>query len=89
MGLAAMPPRVSLSVDARGLSCPYPVRKAEEAIQKVKVGEVIEIIVTDPTAKIDIPAWAGKNGHKVIEVVDRWLEIYFYVERGSLSEPKV
>jgi len=84
-----MPPKVSLSVDARGLSCPYPVRKAEEAIQKVKVGEVVEIIATDPGSRIDIPAWAEKNGHKVIEVVDRWLEIYFYVEKGSLSEPKV
>lgn len=89
MGLAFMPPKVSLSVDARGLSCPYPVRKAEEAIQKVKLGEVVEIITTDPSSRIDIPAWAEKNGHKVIEVVDRWLEIYFYVEKGSLGEPKV
>jgi len=83
-----MPPKVSLSVDARGLSCPYPVKKAEEAIQKVKVGDVVEIITTDPGSKIDIPAWAEKNGHKVVEVVDRWLEIYFYVEKRSLSEPK-
>ncbi|NHV96688.1 MAG: sulfurtransferase TusA family protein [Thaumarchaeota archaeon] len=84
-----MPLKVSLSVDARGLSCPYPVKKAEEAIQKVEVGEVVEIITTDPGSKIDIPAWAEKCGHRVVEVVDRWLEIYFYVEKGSLSEPKV
>jgi tRNA 2-thiouridine synthesizing protein A len=84
-----MPPKVSLSVDARGLSCPYPVKKAEEAIQKVEVGEVVEIITTDPGSKIDIPAWAEKSGHRVVEIVDRWLEIYFYVEKGSLGEPKV
>ena len=83
-----MPPKANLSVDARGLSCPYPVKKAEEAIQKVKEGEVVEIITTDPGSKIDIPAWAEKNGHRVIEIVDGWLEIYFYVEKGSLSEPK-
>jgi len=84
-----MTPKISLSVDARGLSCPYPVKKAEEAIQKVNVGEVVEIITTDPGSRIDILAWAEKNGHKVIGVVDRWLEIYFYVEKGPLSESKV
>ena len=84
-----MPPRHSLTVDARGLSCPFPVKKAEEAIQKVGKGEVIEIITTDPGSKIDIPAWAEKNGHKVVDVIDNWLEIYFYVEKGSLDELKV
>lgn len=84
-----MPLKISLSVDARGLSCPYPVIKAEEAMQKVKEGEVVEIITTDPSSKIKIPVWAEKNGHRVIEIIDRWLEIYFYVEKGSLSEPKV
>lgn len=73
-----------LSVDVRGLSCPFPVKKAEEAIKKIRVGEILEIITTDPGSKIDIPAWAEKNGHKVVKVLDSWLEIRFYVEKGSL-----
>jgi tRNA 2-thiouridine synthesizing protein A len=83
-----LPPKSSLIVDARGLSCPFPVKKAEEAIQKVKMGDIVEIVTTDPGSKIDIPAWAEKNGHKVVDVIDRWLEIHFYVEKGSLDEPK-
>lgn len=80
--------KAALSVDARGLSCPFPVKKADEAIKKIREGEVIEIITTDPGSKIDIPAWAEKNGHEVLEVVDHWLEIHFYVKRGPEADLK-
>ncbi|MEM3891802.1 MAG: sulfurtransferase TusA family protein [Nitrososphaerales archaeon] len=78
--------KAALTVDAQGLSCPFPVKKAEEGIKKIRAGEVLEIITTDPGSKIDIPAWAEKNGHRVVEVLDRWLEIHFYVEKGYVDE---
>ncbi len=78
-----MPPKPALTVDTRGLICPFPVKKVEEAMWRINVGEVLEVIATDPGSRIDIPAWADKNGHRVVEVVDRWLEIFFYVEKGA------
>ena len=44
--------------DARGLSCPMPITKSMQAIRKIRIGQVLEILTTDPGSKKDIPIWA-------------------------------
>lgn len=56
----------NLRVDVRGILCPFPVQKADEGIRKLKVGEILGILATDPAAKIDIAAWVMKNGHELL-----------------------
>jgi tRNA 2-thiouridine synthesizing protein A len=53
-------------VDARGSACPGPLLEAKKAIGKVKVGEVLEILSSDPGTKNDIPVWAKKAGHEYL-----------------------
>ncbi|MEM1947604.1 MAG: sulfurtransferase TusA family protein [Candidatus Caldarchaeum sp.] len=55
-----------LSVDVRGQMCPMPVLKTREAIQRVNVGEVVEVIATDPASKPDLESWTRKTGNKII-----------------------
>jgi len=69
-------------LDVRGLLCPYPVLKAEEAIMELKSGEILEIRTTDSGTIMDIPAWAEKKGHQILETSDQWLEIVFLVIKG-------
>ncbi|MDW8360030.1 MAG: sulfurtransferase TusA family protein [Candidatus Caldarchaeum sp.] len=57
-----------LTVDVKGEMCPMPVLKTREAIQKVKVGEVIEVVATDPASKPDLESWARKTGNKLLSV---------------------
>ena len=54
------------TVDARGLSCPGPVLNSKKAIMKLKVGQMLEILTTDPGSKTDIPAWAHVTGQELI-----------------------
>ncbi len=49
--------RVNKTVDARGLECPLPITKSMQAIKKIRVGQVLEILTTDPGSKRDIPIW--------------------------------
>ena len=51
-------------VDARGLKCPLPVLKAEKALAKLKAGETLVVIATDPIAKVDIPLLCRQAGHE-------------------------
>lgn len=53
-------------VDARGSACPGPLLEAKKGIGKVRVGEVLEILSSDPTTKTDIPIWAKKVGHEYL-----------------------
>jgi tRNA 2-thiouridine synthesizing protein A len=53
-------------VDCRGSACPGPLMEAKKAIGQVKVGEVLEVLSSDPGTKEDIPLWAKKVGHEFI-----------------------
>jgi len=53
-------------VDARGSACPGPLLEAKKAIARVKVGEVLEVLSSDPGTKQDIPLWAQKVGHEFL-----------------------
>ena len=54
------------AVDARGSACPGPLLEAKKAIARVKVGEVLEVLSSDPGTKQDIPLWAQKVGHEFL-----------------------
>ena len=53
-------------VDCRGSACPGPLMEAKKAIAQVKVGEVLEVLSSDPGTKEDIPLWAKKVGHEFL-----------------------
>ena len=35
-------------LDARGLLCPLPVIRTQDKIRKLKIGDVLEVVATDP-----------------------------------------
>ncbi len=76
-----MQERVALSIDVRGLLCPIPVQKTGEAIKQIERGQVLEVIASDPTTLVDIPAWAITEDQKILGIVDEWLTIRFYIQR--------
>ena len=53
-------------MDAKGLLCPFPVIKTSEAIKQVKVGEVLEVLTTDPGSKPDLSSWARMTGNELV-----------------------
>lgn len=62
------------TLDARNLSCPLPVLKTRKALQSMGPGEEIEVLVTDPAAEVDFPAFCAVAGHALFEVeeLDGW-----------------
>ncbi|QGA69155.1 sulfurtransferase TusA family protein [Sulfolobus sp. E11-6] len=60
--------KIAKTLDARGMYCPGPVLETAKAIKQINVGEVLEILATDPAAKPDIEAWARRTGNQVIDI---------------------
>lgn len=54
------------TLDARGLSCPMPILKTKKAIEKMKSGEILEVLGTDPGTKNDMPSFAKRAGHEYL-----------------------
>lgn len=55
-------------LDCRGLLCPLPVIKTTKAIQSLAVGQVLEMLATDPGAKPDMLAWSKQTGHELLDI---------------------
>lgn len=56
-------PIIAKQLDTRGLRCPEPVMMLHQAVRKSKVGDVIEILATDPSTSWDIPKFCMHLGH--------------------------
>jgi len=54
-------------VDARGLLCPLPVIRLQDAVKNLPPDTEVELIGTDPGIMQDIPAWCRINGHRILE----------------------
>ncbi|MDA8389266.1 MAG: sulfurtransferase TusA family protein [Gammaproteobacteria bacterium] len=54
-------------IDARGAFCPGPLMELLAAIKEVEVGDSLEVLSTDKGSADDIPEWARKVGHEVVE----------------------
>ena len=74
--------KVNKTVDARGLSCPMPITKSMQAIKKIKMGQVLEILTTDPGSKKDIPIWAKATKQELLSMEELGPESFrFLVKR--------
>jgi tRNA 2-thiouridine synthesizing protein A len=57
-------------LDLSGLKCPLPALMARRALARLRPGDVMTVIATDPLAVVDIPHMCGEEGHTV-ESADR------------------
>lgn len=54
------------TLDAKGLSCPMPVVKARQEIEKIASGELLQVLATDPGSVADFENWTKMTGHQLI-----------------------
>jgi TusA-related sulfurtransferase len=57
---------ITKTLDARNLSCPMPVLKSKKALKDIEIGQVLEILATDPGSINDMAAWTRTTGHELL-----------------------
>lgn len=57
-------------VDSRGSFCPGPITDLFKAYRSAQLGDVIELLATDPAARADVTAWAQRSGNELLDVVE-------------------
>lgn len=68
-------------LDCSGLLCPLPVIKTKQAIDKMKGGQVLEMISTDPGAVPDMQAWSRQTGNELIDHKKENGSFTFYIRK--------
>ena len=53
-------------LDARGLLCPLPVIRTQQAVAALAPGSTLTVVATDPGTLHDVPAWCRVHGHELL-----------------------
>ena len=69
------------TLDAKGLKCPMPVVKTSKEIKGVEVGNVLEVLATDPGSMADITAWTKSTGNELLKAERDEGVFKFYLRR--------
>jgi len=72
---------ISQTLDCSGLLCPMPVVKTKKAIQAIEVGQVLEMISTDPGAMPDMHAWAKQTRHELLDAREEGGKFRFIIKK--------
>jgi len=53
-------------LDCTGLLCPIPVVKTRRALKRMEIGQVLEMLATDPGVVPDMEAWERQTRHEIL-----------------------
>lgn len=84
--IAPLGHRLSMPItvlDLTGLKCPLPVLKTRKALQRLAVGDRLEVRCTDPMALIDIPVLIAETGDRVETTRRGEQTIVFMIEKSG------
>ena len=73
-GLEAVP-KVHF-VDAKGLKCPGPIVKVDEAVKSVSVGEEVQVEATEKAFFSDVDVWCQRTGNELKSLAEKDGVIY-------------
>ncbi len=55
-----------VQLDLRGLTCPMPLLKAKQALNKMAPGERLQVSATDPGSVRDFEVFCKQSGHHLL-----------------------
>ena len=72
VGMAtAMDIKIALSIDTCGTRCPIPLLRAKQALKTLAIGEYLEVLASDPSAKPDFDAMLRHLPHQLVSYTTR------------------
>jgi tRNA 2-thiouridine synthesizing protein A len=69
-------------LNTSGLLCPEPVMLLHKAVRELVVGQVIEVIATDPSTLRDIPKFCHFLGHELLNQSEDKTHYFFYIRKA-------
>ncbi|MHA1263931.1 MAG: sulfurtransferase TusA family protein [Candidatus Helarchaeota archaeon] len=69
------------TIDTVGLYCPVPLFRTREALEAMKVGEILEVYADDPAAESDLKSFTKRTGHKLLKIERDEDVLHFLIEK--------
>ncbi|MFN8472719.1 MAG: sulfurtransferase TusA family protein [Anaerolineae bacterium] len=68
-------------LDCSGMACPMPILKTKKAIDGLQIGQVLEVIATDPGSVSDFDSWTKKTGHGLVASEQQADKYIFFIRK--------
>jgi tRNA 2-thiouridine synthesizing protein A len=69
------------TLDCLGLYCPEPVFRVRLELDKMKIGEVVEVLADDPAAEEDIKSLVKRLEQQLINTKKEGATIHFLIKK--------
>jgi TusA-related sulfurtransferase len=69
------------TLDCIGLYCPEPIFRTRQELDKLTVGQVLELIADDPAAEADIPSLVKRIGYQLLKMWKESNQIHFLIKK--------
>ena len=73
--------KADIVLDAAGLVCPLPAVKTAMQLEKMEIGEILEVITTDEVSKVDLPLWCRQTGNELVDIVEDNEAFHIFVRK--------
>jgi len=75
--------KTNRELDCIGLYCPEPVFRTRQELNKLAVGQVLEVIADDPAAEEDIKRLVKRLGHQLLELRKENDRFHFLIKKAK------
>jgi tRNA 2-thiouridine synthesizing protein A len=73
--------KADLTLDCLGLYCPMPIIKTAETMNKMTVGQVLEIVADDAGIEADMPNWCKMTGQEFLRQETDGDEFHVFIKK--------
>lgn len=70
-------------LDCKGLICPEPILHTKKALNKLTVGQILQMQATDPGSKPDIESFTKRTGHELLQIKEEGGVFIFYIRKAE------
>ena len=56
----------TLELDLTGLTCPMPLLKTKQALNRLQSGSIVKVVATDPASERDFQVFAEQSGNRLL-----------------------
>lgn len=81
--------KIDKTIDIRGQVCPYTFVRSKLAIEKMNIGEILEIVLDHRPAVDNVPRSLENEGQKVLKIVqsgEKEWHIYVWKDREKKKQ---
>ena len=73
---------VNLELDLSGLTCPLPLLKTKQSLNRMAAGEVVKVTATDPGSERDFQAFALQSGNRLLAIEKADGKFFYWIEKS-------